>query len=96
MQFSCQKIPFEKLHTGPLIVTFHKALRVVCLQLLSTACSAQTISAEAQNKFTKMLYYIENVLPFYSAVNICVGWRVFGHVVSLKRQAVYLLMALNS
>lgn len=56
------KDPFEKLRIGPLIVTFHKALRDVCL-LLSTACSAQTISAEAQNKYTKMLlHYFENVL----------------------------------
>lgn len=90
------KDPFEKLHIEPLIVTFHKALRDVCLQLLSTVCSAQTISGEARNKYTKMLlYYIENI-SYCSQYNICVGWRVCGHVVSLEWQAVCLLMALYS
>lgn len=81
---------FEKLLIGPLLVTFRKALRDVCLQLLSTACSTQTINAEAQNKYTKiLLYYIENVLLIlYCSQYICGGWCVFGHVVSLKRQAV--------
>lgn len=66
--------PFENLHIGPLIFTFHKALRDVCLQRLSTACSRQTINAEAQNKYTKILYYIENVLLilYCSHCNICV------------------------
>lgn len=62
--------PFEKLLTGPLLVTFHKALRDVCLQLLSTACSAQTINAEAQNNILKYFFIILKMsFWFYIAVS---------------------------